>query len=389
MSSIGVGIIGFGFMGKTHSYGYHTIPFYYDEIPIQYKLKGVCVRRKETIDEAVNVGGFEFGTTNYQELLDREDVHVIHICTPNHLHREHAIAAIQAGKHVYCDKPLAGSYEDCRAIAQALDTAERYRRDAYFTHSKNLVTQVCLQYRYYPCTMKAKQLMDERILGKVHSFRACYLHSSSINPNKPLTWKLDKSFGGGVLYDLGSHVMDLVGWLIGPFAKVFATTHIAYPKRQRPESGEWVNVEADDLALMILRTHDGAMGSVEASKIATGTNDELRVEIHGENGAMRFNLMDPNWLEVYQIEDPSEPIGGMRGFKKIETVSRYPEPGGKFPPGSSNIGWLRAHVACLYQFLCAIDGKGVAHPNIREAAELQRLMDLAYQSSESGKWESL
>ena len=375
----GVGIVGFGFMGKTHTYAYRTIPFFYTEPPIHFTLKGVCVRRSETIDEAMALGGFEFATTDYRELLDRDDVHIIHVCTPNILHREQVIDAIKAGKHIYCDKPLAASHEDSKAIVEALGE-----------YGDGLVTQVALQYRFYPCTMRAKQLVDEGFLGRVLSFRASYLHASSINPDKPLTWKLDKAKGGGgVLYDLGSHVLDLAAWLIGPFKQVSAATLTVFPRRRHPETGEPVDVETDDLALMCLRTRDGALGSVEASKIATGTNDELRIEIHGEKGALRFNLMDPNWLGVYDVHEQNEPIGGMRGFRKIETVGRYPAPGGKFPAGSLNVGWLRAHVACLYNFLAAIGGKAQAHPTIREAAELQRLMDTAYRSAERGTWESL
>ncbi|MFH1742342.1 MAG: Gfo/Idh/MocA family oxidoreductase, partial [bacterium] len=284
----GVGIVGFGFMGKTHTYGYRTIPFFYDEPPIRFALKGVCVRRAETIDGALAVGGFEFGSTDYRELLDRSDVHIIHVCTPNSLHREQVVEAIRAGKHVYCDKPLGASYEDCVSMVDALKE-----------HGKGLVTQVALQNRFYPCTMRAKQLVEEGFLGRVLSFRACYLHASSINPKKPLGWKLDKAKGGGgVLYDLGSHVLDMVAWLIGPFTQVSAATKIAFPERPHPETGEMVKVYADDQALLSLRTRDGALGSVEASKLATGVSDELRVEIHGEKGALRFNLMDPNWLEV-------------------------------------------------------------------------------------------
>ena len=375
----GVGVVGYGFMGKTHTYAYHTIPFYYSERPISYTLKGVCVRRAETLGEAMDVGGFEFGTTEYGELLDRDDIHIIHVCTPNALHREQVVAAIEAGKHVYCDKPLASSYEDSRAIVESVEKT-----------AGKLVTQVALQYRFYPCTMRAKQLVDEGYLGRVWSFRACYLHASSVNPDKPLTWKLDKAKGGGgVLYDLGSHVLDLVNWLVGPFTGVSAATHSAFTERPHPETGERVPVEAEDLALMSLRTHEGALGSVEASKIATGTSDELRVEIHGEKGALRFNLMDPSWLEVYDISDAGEPMGGMRGFKRIETASRFPAPGGKFPAPAVNVGWLRSHVACLHNFLSAIGGKASAHPTFSEAAELQRVMDTAYRSAQTKTWEHL
>lgn len=376
---LGVGIAGFGFMGKTHAFGYRTMPFFYNELPVNYAMKGVCVRREETIPDAIATAGFEFGTADYQELLARDDIHIIHVCTPNALHHDQFIQAIDAGKHVYCDKPLASSYAECRSIVEALERAP-----------KPTITQVALQYRYYPCTMRARQLIDEGFLGNIYSFRACYLHASSIDPQKPLKWKLDKAAGGGgVLYDLGSHVLDLVNEFAGPLEAVFAETHTAVKERPHVETGAMTPVETDDMAVMVLRAKNGARGTVEATKIATGTNDELRVEIHGDKGALRFNLMDPNWLEVYDLREKSSPIGGDRGFKKIETVSRYPVPGGAFPAPALNVGWLRAHVACLYNFLAAIAGKEAAHPTIQEAAELQRVLDAAYESAEKGTWVQL
>jgi predicted dehydrogenase len=340
-------------------------------------MKGVCVRREETIDAALKQGGFEFGTTRYEDLLERDDIDIIHVCTPNDLHRDQVIQAIQAGKHIYCDKPLGSTYAECEEMVTAIEAAP-----------PELVTQVALQYRFYPSTMRARQLMDEGFLGKIYSFRACYLHASNVDPNKPLKWKMDKAHGGGVLYDLGSHVLDLVNHLIGPFDSVMAETHTA-TKQRADSTGAMVDVEVDDMAIMMLRTQCGALGSVEASKIATGANDELRIEIHGEQGAMRLNLMDPNWLEVYDMRDASSPIGGHRGFKKIETVSRFPAPGGSFPAPALNVGWLRSHVACLHNFLASIAGTAEPHLTIPGAAELQRIMDAAYASAESGSWKKL
>ncbi|PCJ63135.1 MAG: hypothetical protein COA73_05600 [Candidatus Hydrogenedentota bacterium] len=375
----GVAVVGFGFMGKTHSYAYNTIPYYYGASPIKTAMKAVVVRREETIEEAIALAGFEFGTTEFEDILKRDDIDIIHICTPNVLHRDQIIQALQAGKHIYCDKPVASSYADCKPILAALDKAP-----------DDLVTQVALQYRFYPCTMRARQLISEGRLGKIYSFRATYLHSSSIDPDKPLKWKLDKAQGGGgVLYDLGSHVLDLTHFLIGPFGSVFADTHTAIGQRKHPETGNLQDVETDDLAIMLLRTRDGALGSIEASKIATGANDELRLEIHGEKGAIRLNLMDPNWVELYEVGDASESIGGDRGFTKIETVGRYPAPGGAFPAPALNVGWLRSHVACLHNFLSAIGGEAVAQPTLREASEIQRIMDAAYTSAERGGWETL
>jgi predicted dehydrogenase len=183
--------------------------------------------------------------------------------------------------------------------------------------------------------------------------------------------------------------LDLVHEFVGPFEQVFTDTHTAVEERIHAATDERTKVDTDDLAIMLLRTRDGALGSVEASKIATGTNDELRVEIHGDRGALRFNLMDPNWLEVYDLRDKAAPIGGDRGFKKLETVSRYPAPGGQFPAPALNVGWLRAHVASLHNFLSAIGGTATAAPTIPEAAELQRIMDAAYASAEKRAWVQL
>lgn len=375
----GVGIVGFGFMGKAHTYGYRNIPLYYAEVPIKYRLRGICDTRPEMVRYAMEHCGFEFGTGAYQEFMEHDDIHIVHVCTPNIVHKPVILDALKSGKHVYCDKPLAASYEECCEILTALETC-----------GKGLTTQVALQYRFVPCTMRAKQLIDEGFLGRVFSFRAGYYHSSSIDPKKPLTWKLDKSMGGGgVLFDLGSHVLDLLSYLIGPFDQLIADSATFFKQRPRADTGEVVDVEADDLSVVLVRAKNGALGTVEASKMATGVNDELRIEIHGEGGAIRFNLMDPNWLEVYDVRDAASPVGGLRGFKKIETVGRYPPPGGAFPTSSFNIGFLRSHVACLHNFLAAIAGKCTAHPTFAEAAELQRLMEVAYASAEARSWRSL
>ena len=378
-TTLGVGIVGFGFMGRTHTYGYRTIPLYYSEVPVRFRLKGICDTRPDAVRYAMEHCGFEFGAADHRELIERDDIHIIHVCTPNVYHKPVILDAIRAGKHVYCDKPLAAGFAECREIVDALEKA-----------GKGLVTQVALQYRFVPCTMRARQLIDSGFLGRVFSFRAGYYHSSSIDPQKPLTWKLDKTMGGGgVLFDLGSHVLDLLGYLIGPFDRLVAESETFVKRRPLAATGEMVDVKADDVSVLLVRTKDGALGTVEASKMATGLNDELRVEIHGEKGALRFNLMDPNWLEVYDVRDASGPIGGLRGFKKIETVGRFPAPGGAFPSPAFNIGFLRCHVACLHNFLSAIAGKATAHPTFAEAAELQRLMELGYASAGQRGWVSL
>jgi predicted dehydrogenase len=374
----GVGIVGFGWMGKTNAYAYRNLPFYYRQLPLKTKLIGVCVRRAETIQPAIDMAGFEFGTTNFDDLLQRDDIQIINVCTPNDLHKDQIIAAIKAGKHVYCDKPLLLNHDEGR---QVLDVIQ--------THGKGLVTQMAVQYRYIPATMRAKQIIDEGRLGKILSFRTAFLHASLVDPNRPAGWRLRPGTGGGTLYDMGSHLLDLLTHLLGQPKSIITQTCTFTPQRIDAATGKTMEVQADDLALMLLQMKNGFVGSAEISKVATGVNDDLRMEIHGEKGALRFALSNPNILEYFDGTAPEEPLGGTRGFVRIETAGKYQTPvGNAFVPKLS-IGWFTAHVACLYNFLSAVAGTSKPAPDFAEAIELQRLLDLGYESASRQAWISL
>jgi len=375
LRTLGIGIVGFGWMGKPHAHAYRSLPFLYKSLPFRTELVGVCVRRNESIAEALTTAGFAFATTDLNELLARPDIHVINICTPNALHADQVIAAIRAGKHVYCDKPLVVDPTDGQRILAALAQGPT-----------NLVTQVACQYRFYPCTMRARQLVEEGRLGRLLSFRGAYLHASLVEAAKPLSWRQLPGAGGGVLLDLGSHLLDLLTHLVGPMQRVQAHCHIHTPQRPDPTTGQMVDVAAEDMAAMLLETADGALGTAELSKLATGVNDELRLELHGDRGAIRFNLADPNVLEFYDHAAAESPIGGFRGFTRIQTTRHYPPPAGNMLPGKMIVDWTTAHAACLYNFLAAICGLEKAHPTFADAAELHRLFDAAEQSSRSGRW---
>jgi predicted dehydrogenase len=368
MQTLGVGIIGFGFMGRTHAYGHLNLPLFYDPVPCRTRLVGVATSRRETAEKARQALEVELATTDWRELVDRKDIDIIHVCTPNALHKEQVLAALAEGKHVYCDKPLCMN----RAEAEEIDAA---LPGARVTH------QMVLHNRFFPATMRAKALVDEGFLGEVLSLRAAYLHAGSADPEAPLKWKLDASVaGGGVLFDLGSHALDLVQHLVGPLTVLDCTTHIAYP--ERPAAGELdrtVSVTAEDAVFLTVRTSNGAPGHIEASKIATGAVDELRFEINGSRGALRFNLMEPNYLWAYDATAPA----AQRGWRAIETVQSYPAPA-TFPPPKASIGWLRAHVACLHNFLSAVAKGESADPSLQVGVDLQYLMVEAYERAGRG-----
>lgn len=370
----GVGMLGFGFIGKAHAYSHITMPYFYDELPFRARFVGVCTAHEETAQKARDEYDFSFGTTDAAEVIRSDEVDVVHICTPNSLHREELLAAMEAGKHIYCDKPLVPTWEEAGDILEAL-------RQYDGTH------QMTLQYRFYPATMRARQLVEEGFLGDITCFRASYLHSGSVDPDKPLGWKLDADMGGGVINDLATHVVDLLQHIIGPFDSVLCSSRILHPERpSRHNPDTKVPVQAEDHACMLIRNDDGLTGTIEASKIATGMQDELRFEIHGTEGAIRFNLMAPDWLEIYDVNDPSEPIGGKRGFTKVECVQRYPDPGGEFPASKASIGWIRGHAACLYNFMDALHTGRRAEPGIETGAELQRFVAAAKRSQKQEEY---
>ena len=366
MKEYGIGIIGYGFIGKVHAYGYKTIPFYYQPPPCRTKLIGICTSREATAQEAKEQGGFLFSDIDYRELLRRKDIQIINCCLPNHLHRQVVVDALKAGKHVYCDKPLALNVQEAEEI--------------YTLARKSKVKhQITFQYRFIPAIMRAKQLIEQGILGQIFSFRSVYLHASCVTQKKAYSWKAEyDKVGGGVLVDLGSHLIDLLRFLLGEFKQVNSITkNFTSPDRR-----------TDDLALANIQMENGAIGSLEASKMATGSNDEFRIEIHGRKGALRFNSMDPNWLEFYDHTEETAPIGGFRGFKRIETVQRYPEPPG-IPLPKFSIGWIRYHVACLHSFLEAVTKDKKCSPDFEDGLKVQRIMETIYKSAQKGTWEEV
>lgn len=374
---IRVGLVGYGFIGKVHTLAYKLLPMIYDPFPAEIKLVGVSAASQASTQKGVTQGGYQFGTTDWRELMERDDIDVIDCCTPNFLHKEVVTAAMRAGKHVYCDKPLAMDLVEAREIVSvAQETGVKH--------------QMTFNYRFVPAMMRARQLVEEGFLGRVFSFRAAYLHAGYIDPERPMSWRLDVTRGGGgALFDLGSHVLDLIRFLLGEYESIHALSETFIKERPMPgRPDEKMPVEVDDLTLMTVRMANGAVGTVEASRLATGTNDELRLEVHGSQGALRFNLMDPNWLYVYDVREPGAPIGGIRGFKAIETVQRYPPPA-VLPGPKFSIGWMRYHVASQYDFITSLVEDRPTSPDFVDGMKVQEVMEAGYISTREKRWVSL
>jgi predicted dehydrogenase len=376
MKHTGIGIIGYGGIARVHAMAYKSIPLQYGMPASTVKITAVADVKASAAEAAARELDCQAWTTDYRELLAREDVDAVDICVPNHLHEEIILAAAAAGKHIFCEKPLSMNLAQGRRIVAAVEQA-------------GVKNQLNFNFRFFPAISRARQLVDEGFLGRVFSFRACFYRSSYINPDKPLSWRLSKSIsGGGALFDLGSHVLDLIYFLLGEFGSVQAVVDTLI--KERPVtlgSMEKGPVDVDDLVLMQARMQDGALGALEISRMGTGATNDLRIEIFGDRGALRFNSEDPSFLEVFDVRDPEKPLGGMSGFRKIQTVGRYE--GIKAPDWSMAPGFVSTFVESQYRFLKAISEDLPTSPTLADGLHIQEVMEAALQSSQAGRWVKL
>ena len=366
-------MIGYGGIGRVHAMAYRSLPFHYGLPADTFPIVGVATARAETAQAAAREIGCGYWTGDYRELLARPDIDVVDVCVPNHMHEEIVVAAAAAGKHIYCEKPLSMDVAEGRRMVAAAEQA-------------SVKTQMTFNFRFFPAILRARQLVEAGFLGRIFSFRGRYYRSSYISADKPLTWRQRKAIaGGGALFDIGSHILDLVYYLLGNFGAVQATMDTLIKERPVASgSAEKAPVDVDDIALMHLRMADGVLGLVEVSRMGTGLTNDLQLEIFGEQGALRFSAVDPSWLEIYDVRDAEKPLGGMRGFRKVETVQRYE--GQKAPDWSMAPDFVRAHAECQYQFLRAVAEDRPARPNLADGLHIQAIMAAAERSSAEGRW---
>lgn len=378
---INIAVVGAGSMGITHTYAIKNIPFYYKDIPFLPVAHTICTRTPEKAAVMRDEYGFLFAESDYDKVLCNDDIDVVDICTPNIYHYEQIKSALEHGKHVMCEKPLVTSLMECDELEELL---RKY---------PNLIHRTVFNNRHFPVTMRAAQIVDEGRLGRILSFRASYRHSSATDINKNAGWKQDKTIcGGGVLYDLGSHIIDLLCYILGgrdnDFESICGHSQIAYKERKGIDGGIW-KTNADEAFYALARLKCGACGSIEVSKVAVGTNDDVFVEIFGTKGALRFDLMQPNFLEFYDNTAQKTPLGGYAGFTRIECCQKYDEPGGVFPSVKSPINWVRGHVHNMYCLCESVYNNTVSRPDFYDGIKVNRIMLAAYKSSESERWESI
>ncbi len=367
---LNIGLLGFGAMGKTHAYAVSNLPYFYGGEYGEHKIVGIASGHYDKAKRAAMDFSLGRACENEDELINDPDIDIIDVCTPNIYHYETVKKALNAGKHVYCEKPLAVTAEEAKELA-------------LLAEGKGLICRIVFNNRFMPAIMRAKQIIDDGRLGNIVSFRVAYLHASCTDLNKNAGWKQDKSVcGGGVLFDLGSHCIDLVRLLCGEIRAVSGRSQIYHKTRLGMDGAVW-QTNADEAFYITAELENGGIGTIEANKLAFGTNDDLSFEIYGEKGALKYSLMQPNYLRFYDGDREGGALGGDRGFTDIECVGRYPAPGGIFPSFKAPVGWLMGHVESYRCFLDAVKHGRTGAPDFDDGARVQLIMEKAYFSSEN------
>jgi levoglucosan dehydrogenase len=371
---VNIGLLGYGGIGRVHSMSYRQLPFIYPQSPASPVLHTVCTSRTETAEAAKDEAGFLRAVTDTDALIADSEIQVVDVTLPNQMHLPAVRSALAAGKHVYCEKPLAGNIDDARQIAESVRAA---------AGSFGMV----FQYRFIPALMKAQELMRDGKLGRIFTFRAEYLHSGYQDATRPLSWRMKKDEGGsGALGDLGSHVIDLIRYLLGEFDSLQGQLETFVNERPVTKgAAEKGKVTVDDVAWFRARMKNGAVGTVEASRFATGTLDDLRIWIYGERGALRFDLMDPSFLYWFDESHSGGQYGGSRGWQRLDTVANYP--GAKTPPPRAPLGWARAHAENQHRFLDSVVHGEEPSPGIVDGLRAQLVIDAVERSAAAdGSW---
>lgn len=377
MKKVRIGLVGFGFMGKTHLYAVQNLPFFYrvgDEagcLGVDAQVVAVCASTLESAERAAAAYGIPRAVESPQALINDPDIDVIDICSPNVYHYQVAKAAILAGKAVLCEKPLTVTVEEARDLAR-------------LAREHGVVCGTVFNNRFLSPVLRARQLVEEGRLGRLLSFDFAYRHNSCIDPDRRAGWKQDGDMGGGTLADLGPHIIDLCHYLCGDLSWVHGRGLIAFPTHLDANGDTWVT-NADEAFYLLAGTSEGAMGTLTVSKLIQGANDDLTFSLYGEKGSLSFSLMDENFLYFYDATAPGSPVGGMRGYTRIECAGRYPAPASGFPTIKAPQGWLRGHLGCLAAFLQAVADGTPYSPSFEDGLYVQQVLAAAYESHKTGR----
>ena len=373
---LNIGMIGYGFMGRTHSNAYRKVNNFFD-LEYQPVLKAACARNQEKAQAFADTWGYESIESDWRALVARDDIDAVDICTPNNLHKEIAIACAEAGKMILCEKPL------------SMDTAEGEEMCAA-VEAAGVPNIVWYNYRRVPAVTLAKQLIDEGRLGRIFHYRAQFLQDWTISTDLPqggeALWRLDASVAGsGVTGDLLAHCIDTALWLNGSIDSVSAMTETFIKERVHQDTGEVMPVTIDDACTFMGRFTNGSLALFESTRYARGHKALYTLEINGEKGSLRWDLHDLHRLEYFDHGDS----GAVRGWKNIHvTDGEHPYMGNWWVPGLQ-IGYEHTFVHQVADFLKGLETGEPAGPTFRDALETQKVCDAVLASAKDGSWQNV
>ncbi|WP_236683294.1 Gfo/Idh/MocA family protein [Demequina sediminicola] len=379
-SPLRVAMIGNGFMGATHSQGWRTAPRVFD-LDLQPEMAVMVGRNPEKNAQLAAKWGWAEASEDFEAVLSRDDIDVIDIVTPGDLHHDMAIAALRAGKHVLCEKPLANTVEQAQEMADAAATAR----------ANGIVAMVGFTYRRVPAVAFARQLVERGAVGQIRQVRAQYLQDWLADPGSPLTWRLDKSkAGSGALGDIGAHAVDLAQFVTGlNLTEVSGVMETFVKERPVLAEGQGLSgsagtetgpVTVDDYAAFHGRFDSGALGLFEATRFATGRKNALRLEVSGDKGSLAFDFEDMNVIEYYDATAPSTE----QGFRRIfVTEAEHPYLEAWWPPGHG-LGYEHGFSHQVRDLVQAIAAGEQATPTFDDGYQVQRVLDAVERSSARG-----
>ncbi|NYI03298.1 Gfo/Idh/MocA family protein [Allostreptomyces psammosilenae] len=367
---LGVGLVGYAFMGATHSHAWRTAPRFFD-LPLRPRLAALAGRDRTAVRAAAERMGWAAVETDWRALIARDDVQLVDICTPGDTHAEIALAALEAGKHVLCEKPLANSVAEAEAMAAAAEKARE----------RGLRAMVGFSYRRVPAVALARQMVAEGRLGTIRHVRAVYLQDWITDPEFPLTWRLRKErAGSGALGDIGAHIVDLTQFVTGQLITgVSGLTETFVRERPLPQAAAGLSatggeergeVTVDDAALFFGRLSGGALASFEATRFASGRKNAMRIEINGSLGSLAFDFESMNELLFHDETLPAREAG----FRRIlATEPTHPYAGAWWPPGHG-LGYDHTFVHQAKDLVEAIAEERDAEPTFADGLRVQRVL---------------
>ena len=375
MKQLNIGLIGYGFMGKAHSNAYRQVNHFFD-LDHQLVLKAVSARNEERLKAFSQSAGWESYETDWRKLIARDDIDVIDIAAPNNMHLEMAIAAAEAGKMIWCEKPLAMNGAEGRKMVEAVKKA-------------GVPNMVWYNYRRVPAVTLAKQLIDEGKLGKIYHYRANFLQDWTISTDLPQggegLWRLDvNAAGSGVTGDLLAHCIDTAIWLNGGISRVSARTETFVKEREHTLTGKVEPVGIDDACLFMCDFDNGSLGLFESTRYARGHKALYTFEINGADGSLKWDLHDLHRLEYFEYGGE----GRTRGWRSIHVTDN----GGDHPymdhwwvPGL-NIGYEHTFTHQVADFLKGLETGTPTQPDFESALATQDVCDAVLSSGKSGQW---